>query len=125
MELLQIGAEIIDSSINVHRAPGPGLLESAYQACLKYELQQRGLRVESEVNLPVRYGGLKINAGCRLDMIFQQSVIIENQSVEKILPIHKAQLLTYLRLRDIRSGYLINWNVPLVKSGIIRMMNNL
>jgi GxxExxY protein len=77
MELIQIGAEIIDSSIKVHRALGPGLLESTYQACLKYELQQRGLRVESEVNLPVRYGGLKINAGYRLDMIVQQSVIIE------------------------------------------------
>jgi GxxExxY protein len=88
-------------------------------------LQQRGLRVESEVNLPVRYGGLKINAGYRLDMIVQQSVIIENKSVEKKLPIHKAQLLTYLRLRDIRLGYLINWNVPLVKNGIIRMANNL
>lgn len=125
MEFIEIGAEIIDSSIKVHRALGPGLLESTYQACLKYELQRRGLRVESEVNLPVRYGDLKINAGYRLDMIVQQSIIIENKSVEKILPIHKAQLLTYLRLRDIRLGYLINWNVALIKNGIIRMVNNL
>jgi GxxExxY protein len=84
MELIQIGAEIIDYTIKVHRALGPGLLESAYQACLKYELQRRGLQVESEVNLPVRYGDLKKNAGYRLDMIVQQSVIIENKSVEKI-----------------------------------------
>jgi GxxExxY protein len=125
MYYLEIGAQIIDASIKVHRALGPGLLESAYQTCLKYELQQRGLRVETEVTQPVRYGKINIDAGYRLDMIVENSVIIENKSVEQILPIHKAQLLTYLRLRDYRLGYLINWKVQLIKDGIIRMVNKL
>jgi GxxExxY protein len=125
MDFLEIGGHIIDSSIKVHRALGPGLLESAYQACLKYELQQRGLRVATEVFQPVKYEGLYIDAGYRLDMIVENSVIIENKSVERLLPIHQAQLLTYLRLRDFRLGYLINWNVQLIKDGIHRMVNNL
>jgi GxxExxY protein len=125
MDLKEIGGQIIDASIKVHRALGPGLLESAYQACLKYELQQRGLRVETEVDQPVKYGSLYIDAGYRLDMIAENSVIIENKSVEQLLPVHQAQLLTFLRLRDFRLGYLINWNVQLIKDGIHRMVNNL
>jgi GxxExxY protein len=125
MDIKEIGGQIIDSSIKVHRALGPGLLESTYQACLAYELQQRGLRVETEVIQPVKYEGLNIDAGYRLDMVIEDSVIIENKSVEKLLPIHQAQLLTYLRIRNFRLGYLINWNVQLIKDGIHRMVNNL
>ncbi|MBN2085678.1 MAG: GxxExxY protein [Anaerolineales bacterium] len=125
MEIKDIGGQIIDASIKVHRALGPGLLESAYQACLAFELQQRGLRVETEVVQPVKYEGLNIDAGYRLDMIVENSVIIENKSVEQLLPVHQAQLLTYLRLRNFRLGYLINWNVQLIKDGIHRMVNNL
>jgi GxxExxY protein len=125
MDIKGIGGQIIDASIKVHRALGPGLMESAYQACLAFELQQRGLRVETEVVLPINYEGLSITAGYRLDMVVEDSIIIENKSVEQLLPIHQAQLLTYLRLRDFRLGYLINWNVPLIKDGIHRMVNNL
>ena len=125
MDITEIGGQIIDASIKVHRALGPGLMESAYQACLAFELQQRGLHVKTEVVQPVKYEGLIIDAGYRLDMVVEDSVIIENKSVEQLLPIHQAQLLTYLRLRDFRLGYLINWNVPLIKDGIRRMVNNL
>jgi GxxExxY protein len=125
MDIKEIGGQIIDASIKVHRALGPGLLESAYQECLAFELAQRGLRVETEVVQPIKYEGLSIDAGYRLDMVIEDSIIIENKSVEKLLPIHQAQLLTYLRLRDFRLGYLINWNVQLIKDGIHRMVNNL
>jgi GxxExxY protein len=125
MDIKEIGGQIIDASIKVHRVLGPGLMESAYQACLAFELQQRGLQVKTEVVQPVKYEGLIIDAGYRLDMVVEDSVIIENKSVEQLLSIHQAQLLTYLRLRDFRLGYLINWNVPLIKDGIRRMVNNL
>lgn len=125
MNIKEIGGQIIDASIKVHRALGPGLLESAYQACLAFELEQRGLHVKTEVIQPIKYEGLSIDAGYRLDMVIEDSIIIENKSVEKLLPVHQAQLLTYLRLRDFRLGYLINWNVQLIKDGIHRMVNNL
>jgi GxxExxY protein len=101
------------------------MLESAYQACLAHELRQRGLHVESEVDQPIEYGALRIIPRYRLDMIIENSVIIENKSVEALLPVHEAQLLTYLRMRDCRLGFLINWNVKLIKDGIRRMANNL
>jgi GxxExxY protein len=100
-------------------------LESAYQACLAYELRKRGLQVATEVVLPVVYDGQQIDAGYRLDMLVQDSVIVENKAVEKLLPIHEAQLLTYLKLRDCRIGFLLNWNVALMKDGIVRKVNNL
>jgi GxxExxY protein len=125
MDIKEIGGQIIDASIKVHRALGPGLLESAYQAYLAFELEQRGLRVETEVVQPIKYEGLSIDAGYQLDMVIEDSIIIENKSFEKLLPVHQAQLLTYLRLRDFRLGYLINWNVQLIKDGIHRMVNNL
>jgi GxxExxY protein len=125
MEIEDVGRQIVDASIKVHRALGPGLLESTYQACLVYELRHRGLKVECEVEQSVLYEGLRIDAGYRLDMVVESSVIIENKSVENILPVHTAQLLTYLRLRDFRLGFLINWNVHLIKDGIHRMVNNL
>lgn len=125
MEIEEVGKQIVDAAIKVHRALGPGLLESAYQACLAHELRKRGLHVECEVSQPVEYDGLQIETGYRLDMLVDNQVIIENKAVETVLPIHEAQLLTYLRLRNCRLGYLINWHVPLVKDGIKRMVNKL
>jgi GxxExxY protein len=92
---------------------------------LVYELRQRGLLVECEVAQPVHYEKLHLDTGYRLDMVVENCVIIENKTVESVLPVHQAQLLTYLRLRDYRLGFLINWNVRLIKDGIYRMVNNL
>jgi GxxExxY protein len=125
MEIEEVGEQIIDAAIKVHRALGPGLLESSYQACLTFELQKRGLTVVCEVPQPVKYEDIQIEAGYRLDMLVEDVIVIENKAVEKVLPIHIAQLLTYLKLSDRRLGYLINWNVPLVKDGIHRRVNNL
>ena len=125
MDIEEVGRQVVDAAIQVHRALGPGLLESAYQACLAYELRKRGVRVECEVLLPVRYDGQQIDAGYRIDMLVEGMVIIENKTVERLLPIHEAQLLTYLKLRDCRLGYLLNWNVPLMKQGIKRMVTRL
>ena len=125
MDIEEVARQIVDAAIQVHRALGPGLLESAYQRCLAYELGKRGLRVECEVLLPIVYDGQRIDAGYRIDMLVEDSVIIENKTVEKLLPIHQAQLLTYLKLRDCRLGFLLNWNVTLMKHGIKRMVNNL
>jgi GxxExxY protein len=125
VDIEQVGRQIVDASIKVHRALGPGLLESAYQTCLAYELRKRGLRVDCEVLLPLAYDGVKIDAGYRIDILVEDRVIIENKTVEKLMPVHQAQLLTYLKLRDCRLGFLLNWNVSLMKHGIKRMVNNL
>jgi len=125
MDIETIGKDIVDAAIKVHRALGPGLLESAYQHCLAYELRQRGRRVECEVLQPVLYNGQRIDAGYRIDMLVDDTVVVENKTVEQLLPIHEAQLLTYLKLRDCRLGFLLNWNVVLMKNGIERMVNNL
>jgi GxxExxY protein len=116
----EVGRQIVDAALKVHRSLGPGLLESAYQACLTYELQKRGLQVECEVDQPVFYDGHQIETGYRLDMLVENMVIIENKAIETVLPIHQAQLLTYLRLRKCSLGFLINWHVPLIKDGIQR-----
>jgi len=120
-----IGREVVDSVVKVHKALGPGLLESAYQGCLAHELKNRGHSVALEVQLPVRYEDIEIEAGYRLDMLIDNQIIIENKAVKELLPIHKAQLLTYLKLADIKLGFLINWNVAVAKNGIKRMVNNL
>jgi GxxExxY protein len=125
MDIEAIGKEIVGASIKVHKALGPGLLESAYQQCLAHELRQRGLQVECEVTLPIRYGDVDIDAGYRVDMLVSKEVIVENKAVERILGIHEAQLLTYLKLADCRLGYLLNWNVVRMKDGIKRMVWNL
>ena len=108
MDIEEIGKQIIDATIKVHRALGPGLLESTYQACLAYELRKRGLTVECEIPQPVNYEDIQIDVGYRLDMLVENVIIIENKAVEQILPIHEAQLLTYLKLSDRRLGYIIN-----------------
>ena len=125
MEIEDIASKIVAAAVKVHTALGPGLLESAYQKCMAYELARGGSKVECEVTLPIKYEDINIDAGYRIDMIVGESVIIENKTVEKLLPIHEEQLLTYLKMRKCKLGFLLNWNVPRMKDGIKRMVNNL
>ena len=120
-----IASKIVAAAMKVHIVLGPGLLESAYQKCMQYELQKDGLKVACEAALPIVYENITIDAGYRIDMMVDDMVIIENKTVEKLLPIHEAQLLTYLKLRSCKLGFLLNWNVPRMKDGIKRMVNNL
>ena len=124
-ELEAVARVLVDAMVKVHRALGPGLLESVYQTCLRNELCKRGLAVECEVSLPVEYDGVHIDAGYRIDMLVENEIIVENKSVQALAPIHEAQLLTYLNLSGRRLGFLVNWNVPLIKDGIKRMVNRL
>jgi GxxExxY protein len=123
MDAETIARAVVDAAIKVHRALGPGLLESVYQQCLAYELNKRGFRVECEVALPVVYDGQRIEAGYRVDMIVEGLVLIENKTVDYLATIHEAQILTYLKMSGIRLGFLLNWNTPLMKQGIKRMVN--
>ena len=125
MDIEEIGKLILAAAIKVHSKLGPGLLESAYQKCLAYELAKMGLKVDCEVALPVLYEELNIDVGYRVDMIVENSVVIENKTAEKILPVHEAQLLTYLKMGNWRLGFLLNWNVTLMRDGIKRMVRNL
>lgn len=115
----------MDSAVHVHKVLGPGLLESAYQYCLAHELRKRGLHVDCELPLPLVYDGQHIEAGYRIDMLVENSIIVENKTVDHILPVHQAQLLTYLKLKDCHLGFVLNWNVALMKDGIKRMVNKL
>ena len=124
MEIEQTAHQIVEAAFKVHSALGPGLLESAYQTCLDYELRQQGLKVACEVTLPIQYKGVTLDCGYRIDMLVEDSIIIENKAVDQLQPIHQAQLLTYLKLRNCTLGFLINWNVPLIKNGIKRMVNH-
>jgi GxxExxY protein len=124
-EIELVAKQLVDSMLAVHRELGPGLLESTYQACLAYELRDRGVEVRCEVELPVKYKGLEIEAGYRIDMLVADCIVIENKSVQALVPIHEAQLLTYMKLSGCRLGFLVNWNVPLIKDGIKRMVNKL
>ena len=124
-ELEAIAKIIVAAIIHVHRALGPGLLESTYQVCLAHELRKRGLQVRCEVVMPVRYYGIEIETGYRLDMLVEEVIIIENKAVQSLLPIHEAQLLTYLKLGGCKIGFLLNWNVKLMKDGINRFVNQL
>ena len=121
----EIARILVDAVIKVHRTLGPGLLESAYQKCYAHELRTRDLKVATEVKLPIMYDGLEIDAGYRIDMIVNDKIIIENKVVAQLLPIHEAQLLTYLKLSGHHLGFLLNWNVVLMKYGIKRMVYNL
>ena len=112
---------IIGAAIEVHRGLGPGLLESAYEACLIYELRLRRLKVESQKPLPIFYKDVMLDCGYRLDLVVEDQVIIEVKSVNTIAPIHEAQLLSYLKLSDCKKGLLINFNVKMLKDGIRRM----
>ena len=125
MNIEEVATVIVDSAIKVHRALGPGLLESVYQLCFAHELRKRGLKVETEVILPVEYDGLQLDAGYRIDMLIEDVIIVENKAVEKLTAVHEAQLLTYLKLRKCKLGFLLNWNEALLKHGIRRMVNQL
>ncbi len=112
--------EVIGAAIEVHSALGPGLLESAYQACLCREFALRKIAFRSQVDLPVRYKGVQLDCGYKIDLVVEDRVVVELKSVERLAPIHEAQLLTYLRLSKLRVGLLINFNVPLLPQGIVR-----
>jgi len=121
----EVSGIAVDAAMRVHTALGPGLLESAYEACLLHELGKRGLKVLSQVALPVVYDGVKIDVGYRIDLLIEDVVVVELKAVEKLLPIHEAQLLSYLKLGGNKLGLLINFNVLHMKDGIKRMVNNL
>ena len=121
----QLATEIVDAAYQVHKALGPGLLESAYTAILAFELQAKGLHIEHQQPIPLNYKGIHVDAAFRADVIVEHKVIIEVKSVEGLAPVHRRQLLTYLRLADMRLGLLINFNVVLIKDGIARVVNDL
>ncbi|WP_343330208.1 GxxExxY protein [Polaribacter staleyi] len=121
----EISKIIVDCALKVHRALGPGLLESSYEECLFYELGKRNLKVEKQKALPLVYEEVKLNVGYRIDLIVEDKVIVELKSVESINDVHLAQVLTYLKLSECKLGLLINFNVALIKYGIKRVVNNL
>lgn len=119
----QVTAEIIGSAIEVHRTLGPGLLESIYEECLTVEFNLRGVHFERQCSVPVKYKGRQIGAALKIDLLVQHCVVVELKAVEQLLPIHDAQLLTYLRLTGKSVGLLINFNVPVLRHGIRRLVN--
>ena len=121
-EVERVAKLIVDAAFHVHKELGPGLLESVYESCLAFELEHRGVKVERQVALPVIYKGVRLDAGLRLDMLIGNTVIVELKAVETMLPLFDAQLLTYLKLTAQRLGLLINFNVPLIKDGIKRIV---
>lgn len=120
MDIEQIATQVVDAAIKVHSKLGPGLLESAYQKCLAYELTQRGLKVQTEIIQPITYEKMTIDTGYRIDMLVEDKIIIENKTVDQIQGIHEAQLLTYMKLRGCSIGFILNWKVKLMKFGIKR-----
>jgi len=123
--LNEITETIIGAAIEVHRALGPGLLESAYEACLAYELVERGVKVERQKELPLRYREVDLDCGYRLDLLVEDAVVVEVKSVDRLEPIHDAQVLSYLRLSGRHLGLLINFNVKMLKTGIKRLAHDL
>ena len=121
-ETESVAKEVVDSAFKVHSALGPGLMESVYEACLCHELNQRGIPFKTQVTLPVIYDGMRLDAGLRLDMLVADCLIVELKAVEKSIPLFDAQLQTYLKLTGIRLGLLINFNVPVIKDGIKRII---
>lgn len=120
--LERIAAQIVDAVFRVHLMLGPGLLESVYEACLAYELRKRGLNVQRQVIVPIKYDEVVLDDGLRLDLLVENSVIIEVKAVEKMNPVFEAQMLTYLKLSNKRLGFLINFNVPVIRQGIKRVI---
>ena len=121
-ELECIGKEIVDSAYRVHKELGPGLLESVYEECMVYDLQRKGLKVARQVALPIEFNGHMLQNKLRIDMLVEDQVVVENKAVVDICPLFDSQLLTYLRLGNKRLGYLINYNVTLIKKGIKRFV---
>ena len=124
MNINEISGLVIDAGIKVHSALGPGLLEQAYQACLRHELLKFGLATLSEISLPVFYDNVRIDLGYRIDLLVEDSVIVELKTVAQFAPIHKAQLLTYLKLSRKQLGLLLNFNTVHFKDGIMRVINS-
>jgi GxxExxY protein len=125
-ELNRLGTLALDCAFRVHTALGPGLLESSYKACLAFELAQSGANVQMEVPVPLVYAGRKLaDVGYRLDILLEDQLILEVKSVEVVIPVHRAQLLSYLRLSNRRLGYVLNFNVISMKDGISRVVNRL
>ena len=120
-ETVRVAKEVVDAAYKVHSALGPGLLENVYEICMVHDLTRRGLRVERQVALPIVFENIRLDAGLRLDMVVNKCVVVKNKASEKSLPLHEAQLLTYLKLSGLRLGLLINFNVPLIKDGIKRL----
>lgn len=125
IKLNSITEKIIGCAISVHRVIGPGLLESAYEECLCYELDQAKIEFKRQVPLPVVYKNVKLECGYRMDLVVEDLVIVEIKAVERIIPVHEAQLLSYLKLYNKKIGLLLNFHVPVLKSGIKRIVNNL
>jgi len=123
MEFEDLTSKVISAAIEVHKALGPGLLESAYEGCLCRELDLRGMDYERQKDLPVEYKGVKLNCGYRLDIVVAGKLIVELKACDALKPIHEAQLLTYLKLTGLKIGLLINFNVPFLKMGIRRIAN--
>jgi GxxExxY protein len=120
----RLSYQIIQAAIEIHKALGPGLLESAYRTCMVHELRARKIRFVSELVVPVRYKGLVLDGGYRLDLLVEDAVVIELKALEVVLPVHRAQVLSYLRLLDKRLGLLINFNVERLVFGVDRVVNN-
>ncbi len=125
MELNEISAQVVDAAMKVHSVLGPGLLENAYEVCLKYELEERGLKVQQQVGLPVVYDDVKLDLGYRLDLLVEDEIIVELKAVDRLTAVHEAQLLSYLKLSTKKIGLLINFNVAHLRNGIKRMVNRL
>ncbi len=121
----EIAKVIVQTAFDLHKSMGPGLLESVYENALAFDLRGKGLQVEQQIPMPLIYKEVKFDVGYRLDLLVEKKVIIELKSVELLAPVHYAQLLTYLKLSDLKLGLLINFNVKLLKDGIHRIVNNL
>ena len=120
----ELAKQIFLASLEVHKIMGPGLLESVYEMCLLRELQLRNILVESQVAIPLQFKGFSLSKEFRIDILVEKEIIIELKSVDAILPVHQAQLISYLKLADKRMGFLINFNVPIIKNGFKRFVNN-
>jgi GxxExxY protein len=125
MDINQLSSKIIGAAIEVHKTLGPGLLESTYEKCLCYELNLRGIPFTNQVSLPVVYKGKQLDCRYQMDLVVENTIILELKSCEKVEPIHQAQLLTYLKLSGLNLGLLLNFNVPVMRDGITRIVNNL
>jgi len=125
MNINELSSKIIGASIEVHKSLGPGLLESIYEECLCHEMRLRKLSFQNQVPLPITYKGLNLNSSYRLDLVVEDAVVVELKACEQIEPIHRAQLLTYLKLSETKLGLLLNFNVPVMRDGIVRIVNNL
>ena len=124
MDIRELSSNVIGAAIEVHKAIGPGLLESAYEECLCHELDLRDIKFERQRPLSVVYKNVRLDCGYRLDIVVENQIILELKSCERVEDIHKAQLLTYLKLSGIKLGFILNFNVPIMKDGIVRMVNN-